>query len=125
MDIITIKIPIIGEFELLIIKFGIRRSKDTKLRFDLYSNGIIKTIKVWMFRNPLNLLTSPNDSKSKFEKLYIEIIMVFKKVLRNKIKIILLKIIFSCIIINKKFENIIINKKYNKTGADLAGRIEL
>ena len=51
--------------------------------------------------------------------------IVFKKVLRNKTKIILLKIIFSCITKNKKFEKIIINKKYNKTGADLSGRIEL
>jgi len=78
-----------------------------------------------MFRNPLNLLISLKDSKSKFEKLYIEIMMVFKKVLRNRIKIILLKIISSCITKNKKFEKIIINKKYNKTGADLSGRIEL
>ena len=78
-----------------------------------------------MFRNPLNLLISLKDSKSKFEKLYIEIMMVFKKVLRNRIKIILLKITFSCITKNKKFEKIIIKKKYNKTGADLSGRIEL
>ena len=48
-----------------------------------------------MFRNPLNLLISLNDSKSKFEKLYIETIIELKKILRNKMKIILFIIIFS------------------------------
>ena len=62
----------IGEFELLIIKFGIRSNRDTKLSFDLYRNGIIKTIRVWMFRNPLNFFTSLNDSKSKFENVIFE-----------------------------------------------------